>query len=61
MHPLMDNYLALYLSITKKYSPDKSLKAIGILGSSDSRRKKNINKSMKAGQERIFKNVEGGY
>lgn len=61
MHPLMDNYLALYLSITKKYSPDKSLKAIGIIGRSDSRIKKNTNKSIKDGQERSFKNVEGGY
>lgn len=61
MHPLMDNYLALYLSITKKYSPEKSLKAIGIIGSSGNRRIKNIKKSNEVNQEKTYKLVEGGY
>ncbi|AOY74708.1 hypothetical protein [Clostridium formicaceticum] len=31
MYPLIENYLALYLSITKRYSTDKALRAMGII------------------------------
>jgi len=61
MHPLMDNYLALYLSITKKYSPEKSLKAIGIIGSSNNKRIKCTKKSNKTCQKKSCKGMEGGY
>ena len=46
MQPLMDNYFALYLSIIKKYCPDKALQAMGIIRRYGNGKDESIKESM---------------
>ncbi|SDL09386.1 hypothetical protein [Natronincola ferrireducens] len=61
MQPMMENYLALYLSITKRYSPDKALQAMGITRTYGKSKDEKIEESLAYDKRTSYQAVEGGY
>ncbi|SET46259.1 hypothetical protein SAMN05660297_02476 [Natronincola peptidivorans] len=61
MQPLMENYLALYLSITKRYSPDKALQAMGIKRTHGKAKDEKLEGITAYNKETSHKAMEGGH
>lgn len=61
MQPMMENYLALYLSITQRYSPDKALQAMGITRTYGKAKDEKLEKTLAYNKRTGYQAAEGGY